>query len=215
MVQSALTPPSTSMSPSSPPSTIQPRMVRILSSMVGMYAWPPKPGFTVITSTWSTSHRTFLTISAGVWGFGATEGEPPRSRILPSMRWRWSQASTWTMTTPGSPVGALRGLNVVLNHGLRGVLGDHQLRLEGRAAVLAAGPDHLRAEGEVGHEVTVHHVELDAVHAGGLQVFAGLAHVRPVRGQHRGDDLDLPVGAAGGRRAPPAGPRRARRRAPG
>ena len=38
---------------------------------------PPKPGLTVITSTWSTLSRTFSIISAGVCGLSATEGEPP------------------------------------------------------------------------------------------------------------------------------------------
>ena len=51
IVQSALTPPSTSMSMSRPRSTIQPRIFLIFSVMVGMYACPPKPGLTVITST--------------------------------------------------------------------------------------------------------------------------------------------------------------------
>ena len=79
----------------------------ILSSIVGMYACPPNPGFTVITSTWSTSHNTFFTASAGVWGFRATEGDPPRSLILFNTRCKWSQASTCTITTPGSPLGPL------------------------------------------------------------------------------------------------------------
>mmetsp|Transcript_13906 Transcript_13906/g.32391 ORF Transcript_13906/g.32391 Transcript_13906/m.32391 type:complete len:209 (+) Transcript_13906:254-880(+) len=103
----ALIPPSTSMSTSRFRSTIHLRIFRILSVMVGMYFCPPKPGLTVMTRTWSTRSRTFSIISAGVWGFSATEGDPPAARIRPRARCRWVQASAWTMTTPGSPFGPL------------------------------------------------------------------------------------------------------------
>lgn len=56
------------------------RIFLILSVMMGMYACPPKPGFTVITNTWSTMSNTF--------------------------RCRCAQASTWTITTPGLPSGS-------------------------------------------------------------------------------------------------------------
>mmetsp|Transcript_31569 Transcript_31569/g.102103 ORF Transcript_31569/g.102103 Transcript_31569/m.102103 type:complete len:313 (-) Transcript_31569:97-1035(-) len=103
IVQSALTPPSTSMSMSRPRSTIQPRIFLILSTIVGMYAWPPKPGLTVITSTWSHRSSTFSIISAGVCGLSATDGEPPPSRILVSVRCRCVFPSTCAITTPGLP----------------------------------------------------------------------------------------------------------------
>eukprot|EP00964_Phaeocystis_antarctica_P042211 scaffold24176_cov49-Phaeocystis_antarctica.AAC.7 len=42
---------------------------------------------------------------------------------------------------------------VLLEHGVAVVVGDHELRLEGRLRVLAARLDQLRAEGQVGHEL--------------------------------------------------------------
>mmetsp|Transcript_4769 Transcript_4769/g.9921 ORF Transcript_4769/g.9921 Transcript_4769/m.9921 type:complete len:202 (-) Transcript_4769:99-704(-) len=101
----AFTPPSTSMSTSRPRSTTHLRILRTFAVMVGMNFCPPNPGLTVMTSTWSTRSKTFSIISAGVCGFSATDGLPPAARMADRALWRCVQASTWTMTTPGSPFG--------------------------------------------------------------------------------------------------------------
>ena len=69
-------------------------------SIVAMYSWPPNPGFTVITRTRSTRSSTWATADAGVAGFSATAAWAPRDRMCPSVRWRWRQASAWTMSRP-------------------------------------------------------------------------------------------------------------------
>ncbi len=43
---------------------------------------------------------------------------------------------------------------------------DHQMAVERFVGAVADRADHRRAEGDVGHEVPVHHVEMDPVGAG-------------------------------------------------
>ena len=64
--------------------------------------WPPKPGFTVITSTRSTQSSTGSTIAAGVPGLIATPARLPRSRMVWSERWICGPASAWTVM-PSAP----------------------------------------------------------------------------------------------------------------
>jgi hypothetical protein len=78
---STLMPPSTSISTSSPRSSIIRRSRRILSSAAGMKRWPPNPGLTDITSTIATSGSTYSIASGGVCGFSTTTGRLPSSRI--------------------------------------------------------------------------------------------------------------------------------------
>ena len=66
----------------------------------------------------------------------------------------------------------------------------HQVRLEGQRRVVAGGGDDVRPEREVGDELAVHHVPLDAVAAGRLERGDLLAEARQVGRQHGGGDLD-------------------------
>merc|ERR1719460_351777 len=145
--------------------------------MVGMYAWPPKPGLTVITSTWSTRSRTFSIISAGLTDLAERAVE-----VDVRLDVRDDDARL--------AVRALGRLGVLVEHGLAVVVRHHKLRLEHDLRVLAARANHLRAEGEVRHEVAVHDVKLDAVDASVLEALAVVAHVGPVGRKHRRDDLD-------------------------
>ena len=66
----------------------------------------------------------------------------------------------------------------------------HQVGLERQRGVLAGRGDHVGAEGEVGHELAVHHVPLDPVDSGGFQGGDLLAQLGEVGGQHARGDLD-------------------------
>ena len=60
----------------------------------------------------------------------------------------WAVWDTPTLSLTRYGVGG-----VLLEHGVAVVVGDHELRLEGRLRVLAARLDQLRPEGQVGHEL--------------------------------------------------------------
>ena len=55
---------------------------RTLSIVSGRKAYPPKPGLTVITKTWSTRLSTFFTASTGVPGLITTLALTPAARIF-------------------------------------------------------------------------------------------------------------------------------------
>ena len=65
----------------------------------------------------------------------------------------------------------------------------------GRSTRAAAGGDDVGPEGEVGHELAVHDVPLDAVDAGLLERAELVAQLGEVGGEHGRGDLD----GAGGR----------------
>ena len=58
------------------------------------------------------------------------------------------------------------GLDEVVDERIHG--GDHQVDVEGQARVRAQAGDDRGAETDVGDEMTVHHVEMEPVGAGGL-----------------------------------------------
>ena len=80
------------------------RSALILGSIAGMKLCPPKPGFTVMTSTRSVRSSTHSTICGGVPGSSATPARRPRSRIVCSVRSRCGPASGCTvrMSAPAS-----------------------------------------------------------------------------------------------------------------
>mmetsp|Transcript_11334 Transcript_11334/g.21374 ORF Transcript_11334/g.21374 Transcript_11334/m.21374 type:complete len:257 (-) Transcript_11334:161-931(-) len=71
---------------------------RILSSWESMKLCPPKPGFTDMISTRSTSARTYSIWESGVPGFRTTPAMQPKLLIWLMVRWRWmvDAASQWT-----------------------------------------------------------------------------------------------------------------------
>ena len=96
MVLSSI-PPSTSISKFSWLTSRRTTSSRILSMVSGRKAWPPKPGLTVITRTWSTKFKTFLTASTGVPGLITTLGLTPAARIFCSAPWICGVASAWML----------------------------------------------------------------------------------------------------------------------
>jgi hypothetical protein len=65
---------------------------------------------------------------------------------------------------------------------------DHQVAVEGLVDMRAQRRDELRPEGDVRHEMSVHHVEVDPVGAGRRDVAHFLAELREVSRQNRGRD---------------------------
>ncbi|MNN56325.1 hypothetical protein D3C81_1712470 [compost metagenome] len=66
---------------------------------------------------------------------------------------------------------------------------DHQVGVDRRAdAVLAQGAADHRADGQVGHVVVVHHVEVDDVGAGGENLVDLLAQAGEIGGEDRRGD---------------------------
>jgi hypothetical protein len=101
---SALIPPSTSSSARAPTRSSRARARATLSSVSGMRGWPPKPGFTVMTSSRSSWVRISSTTTSGVAGQSAAPARTPASWIAAIVPWRWRTASTWTvmMVAPAS-----------------------------------------------------------------------------------------------------------------
>ncbi len=66
---------------------------------------------------------------------------------------------------------------------------DHQMRVERAGGVWAQRLHDSRAEGDVGHEMAVHHVEMKPIGAGGDDIAHFLAEPGEIRGENRwGDD---------------------------
>ena len=67
---------------------------------------------------------------------------------------------------------------------------DHQMHVEGLFAVRAQRLDHARADGEVGNEMPIHHVDMDVVGARRVERAHLLAQAREVGRQDGWGDLD-------------------------
>ena len=67
---------------------------------------------------------------------------------------------------------------------------DHQMDVERYRGDLAGGGDNARTEGDVGNEVTVHHVDMDPVGAGSGDGDDLLAQAGDVGGEDRRGDED-------------------------
>ena len=89
-------------------------------------------------------------------------------------------ASTWTMMW-SAPASA----NAVDEAGRRR---DHQVDVERLLRVRADGAHDRRADGDVGHEVAVHDVDVDPVGAGGIDGADLLAERGEVGGENRRGD---------------------------
>src|SRR5262249_59021975 len=67
--------------------------------------------------------------------------------------------------------------------------GDHQVHVEHLFGVRAQRLHHVGTDGDIGHEVPVHHVDMHPVGAGGVERAHLLAELGEVGGQdRRGDD---------------------------
>ena len=125
-----------------------------------MKLWPPKPGLTDITSTRSTSSTTSSSIAqrrAGVQhhaGLGAQLADAAQGAVQVRA----------ALGVDGQDVGAglAEGLQVGIDRR------DHQVDVERQVRVRPQRLHHVRADGDVGHEMAVHHVDMHPVGAGGL-----------------------------------------------
>ncbi len=69
-------------------------------------------------------------------------------------------------------------------------IGDHEMDVERQAGVPAQRRDHRDADGQVGHEVAVHDVDVQDIGAARLADAGGCGEVREVGGEKRGGDFD-------------------------
>ena len=147
-----------------------------------MYFCPPQPGLTVITSTWSTRSSTFATATAGVAGFIATAA---RGAELADRAERAVQVP--------SRLGVHdQGLAARLEHRPSICSGVSIMRWASNGTLTSAADrrDDVGTEGDDGHELAVHHVELHAVAAGLLELDHALGETALVDREHRRDDRD-------------------------
>jgi hypothetical protein len=63
--------------------------------------------------------------------------------------------------------------------------GTHEVNVEKQFGERADGFDHLRAEGNVGHEVTIHDVEMQPIGTGSLRASGPVTEAGVVRGEQR------------------------------
>ena len=126
--------------------------------------------------------------------------------MLASVRWRWVQASACTISRE-QPASTKRSAITS---------GVYTMRCASNGIVQcgAGGLDHVGTERQVGDELAVHHVPLDAVGAGRLERRDLVAEPREVGREHRRDDLDRArhAGDATGRASRPGAPTARRRR---
>ena len=119
-----------------------------------MNAWPPQPGFTLITSSRSISSRYGITASTGVGGLSTRPTPHAERPQLVEQRARVAE-----LDVHDAAVGAGVG-EVVEQHA--GVV-DHEVAVEEQVGVRAQRLHDRRADREVGHEVAVHHVDVQEV----------------------------------------------------
>lgn len=94
---STLTPPSISNRQSTPASSINLRASLALSSVAGMKAWPPNPGFTLIRRMISSLSITYLATSKLVAGLNTSPALHPPFLINCKDRSTWFVASGWNV----------------------------------------------------------------------------------------------------------------------
>src|SRR3954471_15009441 len=94
------TPPSISIGAGLPAASSSARTSPSLDSLRGMKVWPPKPGFTDMTRTKSTSAATSLIATTGVPGLITTPALMPCALIACTVRCTCGSASTWTEIIP-------------------------------------------------------------------------------------------------------------------
>ena len=70
---------------------------------------------------------------------------------------------------------------------------DHQMDVERLFGVRAQRLHHVRPDGDVGHEMAVHHVDMDPVGAGGVDRAHFLAQLGEIGGQDRRGDNERAI----------------------
>ena len=115
-----------------------------------------------MTSTWSTSGMISSRTAAEVAGLIATPTRFPNALMRCTVRDRSLLPSQWTKN---ELVPASRKL-VDEKIGIR----DHQVRLQRQARHPPQRADDRRSHRKIGHEMSVHHVDVDAVRSGTLSL---------------------------------------------
>ena len=146
-----------------------------------MKAWPPKPGLTDITSTRSIMSMTYSMALIGVRRIERDAGllAERADRLQRAMQMRAGLGMHRDVIAAGLGEGLEIGI----------ARRDHQMRVEDLLGVRAHRLDDVGAEGNVGDEMPVHHVEMDPVGAGGIDgadLFAQSGEIR--RQDRRRDD---------------------------
>ena len=67
---------------------------------------------------------------------------------------------------------------------------NHQMHVEGQVTVAAHSLDHVRPERQIGHEMTIHHIEMDVIGAGVGDRPDFSAQTSEISGENRGGDTD-------------------------
>ena len=165
--------------------SISARASRTFSSARGMNCWPPKPGFTLITSTMSQSSMMSSSIATGVCGQIAMPAFAPSERMCVSRRCACGVASRWNVMM--SAAGFAKIVDVALR------LDDHQVRVERQRRQLAQVADDLRPPGDVRNEAAVHDVEMQVVRAGRFDDGDLLGDAREVGREQRRRDERRPL----------------------
>src|SRR5215472_13210330 len=171
-MMSALIPPSASTRIGSLRSWISFRTCLIFGSRSGMNAWPPKPGKTVIIKIMSMSGKQRSTFSRGTSGFTATEVFAPGARIFFSVA-MGSLHVSGCMETQFAGFDEFRRIIVRV--------GDHQMNIQRNIRDLAHPLHHDGTNGEIGHKMSVHDIDMQPVCAGrldGLNLVFQAAEVR-------------------------------------
>ena len=158
------------------------RRPRIFSSWLRMKLCPPKPGLTLITRIRSISSSTWSTASAGVAGLSETPAFLPSDLMSWMVRWRCGAGFGMDGDDVGAGLGELGHVRVDRR--------DHQMDVEGQLGVRPQRLHHRRADGDVGHEMPVHHVDMDVVGPGLLDRAHLLPQPREIGREDRRRDTD-------------------------
>ena len=140
-----------------------------------MKPWPPQPGCTLITRSRSISSRYGSTDSTGVSGLSTR----PDAHVALAQRVEEGPRVA-ELHVHDAAVGARIG-EVLEEH--RRVV-DHEMAVEEQLGALAERAHDDRPDGEVGHEMAVHHVDVQEVGRLGHPLDLG-REVRKVGGQDR------------------------------
>ena len=143
--------------------------------------------------TRSTMDRYGSSASKGVSGLAARPTRRPRSRI-----WDTRAAVSPTSTCTVHPVRARVPERPCRE--IAGRVGDHEVGVEEEPAVGPQGRDHRWADGQIGHEMTVHHVDVEPIGAAGDRRH-GRGQAAEVGGEDRRSDAQRGRGLRSGHRA--------------
>ena len=175
-------PPSTDNAIERPDASIIRRSTAIFGRSDERNTWPPNPGFTVITRMMSTRSRTHATVSTGVAGTQYDTGTLAQRayELQRAMQMRPRLGMHQDMI--GAGLG--KGGDVRIDRR------DHQMHVERQAGVRPQAFQDRRSEADVGHEVPVHHIEMQPIRARRLDCPHFVAETGEIGGKQAWSDRD-------------------------